>query len=95
MATTDTLTWRLTSADAGTIITREQIRVNTVIWDNPTNAAHRVELRDINDNIVFSADAKAADATDWYGLPDTPSGRDWNGLKVETLGSGTVQLFLQ
>lgn len=77
--------WKL---DSTGVVTTERVRVARVAWINPTDAAHTLILHDKNGNIVYSRNATAAGADDVEHDVAACAGQEWNGLTVNTIGSG-------
>jgi len=92
--------WVIDTASTQVINSDEVTRITAIRWVSPTAAAegHNLEITDAADNVLFEAVAFALNSGTAYqehAAFDTPI-ELWSsgGIKVKTLDSGKVYLYL-
>ena len=87
--------WRFISTDVSSNpYTTDRLRVQTVRWTGCTTATHAVVLKNTAGRVVWQDAATSTDHVSESNLDQTP-GQEWDGLIVDTLGSGTVEIYLK
>ena len=84
--------WIITTADVGATIMSDILIPGTIRWTGATTATHNAVLKDLDGVVVWrSGGVDAAQATE----ESTVGCHYWNGLVVDTLESGTLDLYLE
>ena len=68
-----------------------EVRIRNITWVNPTTAGHEVQVADGNGRVIWHRVAAASrenHETEFHGI----RGRQIDGLRVPTLGSGTLYI---
>lgn len=87
--------WRFENADeSSNPVTTDRLRVQTVRWTGCTTATHTVVLKNAAGRIVWQDAATSTDHVSESNL-DQCAGQDWDGLVIDTLESGTVEIYLK
>lgn len=81
--------WKLDTTGA---ITTDRVRVKRILWNNPTDATHTLIIKDKNGNVVYSRNATAVGVDDVDVEVAECAGQEWNGITLDTIGSGAVYL---
>lgn len=87
------LPWILDTADP-LPVTRMLLRVPQVRWVGASDASHTAILKDASGRVVWSSTASQADNPPEESMPHLQPGADWDGLIVDTLGSGKLYVTL-
>ena len=82
--------WTLDTAAVANIYTG-WVKIALIYWRNPTTAGQVVLLRDINGRPILDARAEADNGSQVFRV--TPQW--YQGLQLQTLDSGTVQLHIE
>lgn len=80
---------------SGTALLTEPIRIQKIRWIGATTAGHTAVVTDVNNNVFWESVASGAnyvESEDWSNL--RWERRVMNGLKVPTLASGKLELYL-
>lgn len=81
--------WILDTAGAATLWP-SRFAPSKVVWSGPTTVAHVLELTDVNGKVLLHLVCEVAGGSQQVTFP---RGQYWNGLKLPTLGSGTVYIY--
>jgi hypothetical protein len=81
--------WIIDTA-AATVLSTDRLRVGIIRWEGATTLAHAAVVQDAAGREVWSDQADAAN----YESETYPE-RDIEGLKVPTLGSGRLKIWLR
>ena len=80
--------WVIDTASA-TSLTTQRIKVKGVRWIGATTAGHTCVIQDDDSKVKWASVAPSSN----YVEADTPTNSTpWNGIKVPTLGSGTLYI---
>lgn len=82
---------------SGTAVTSEILLITKIRWVGGTTASHQAVIQDANGNPFWESIANGADyveCDDFSTHGQRSSSRYLNGLKVPTLGSGTLYIYL-
>lgn len=82
--------WVLDSTGA---VTTDLLRVKGIRWVGATTAAHAAILKDKNGKVKWSSVASGANYVESDTIYTRP-GQNWDGLTVDTLGSGKLYVEL-
>ncbi len=72
-----------------TLLWEANVKIAYIKWHRPTTINHTFQIQNINSKVVLEGEAEAALGSQVYLINDW-----WHGLKVPTLASGILYIYI-
>ena len=86
------LTGNPLSIDTAAVIYTRTVQINKVVWESPTTDGHTIDVTDNSGHKIFSTTALAGGTGITY---ERDLNETFSGLKVVTIQSGTLYVYIQ
>ena len=83
--------WVIDTASA-TALLETGVWIERIKWNEPSTTGHQAILKDTSDRVIWTYRALAAGNGIAY---EADLGGNYDGLKVTTLGSGTLYIYIK